>query len=189
MQRTLQNTYFANYILIRFPNSDDNVIFFWISREALDCFCKCSFEETNMQSYFQQLNGNHLYVLPIPQIKQLNASSSFCDYTYICCWFFLSTSSIFHHPGSKINFFFFYKKNSLYEASHSLSHFNATIFFYLLLYFHRHHTRYLFWNNSFPNYLLTCFSSIFISLKHKFDHDVHLNKKKKICSSFHWSIE
>lgn len=110
MQRTLQNTYFANYILIRFPNSDGNVIFFWISREALDCFCKCSFEETNMQSYFQLLNGNHLYVLPIPQIKQLNASSSFCDYTYICCWFFLLTSSIFHHPGSKINFFFFYKK-------------------------------------------------------------------------------
>lgn len=144
MQRTLQNTYFANYILIRFPNSDGNVIFFWISWCFSDCFCKCSFEETNMQSYFQTA-GNHLYVLPLPQIKQLNASSSFCDCTYICCWFFLLTSSIFHHPGSKINFFFFIKKVPFMRPLIHFFIFNATIFFYLLpLYFHRHHTRYLF---------------------------------------------
>ena len=149
MQRTLQNAYFVNYILISFPNSDANVIFIWISREALDCFYKCSFEETNMQSYFQQPKSSHLYVLSIPQIKHVQHWMHLHSLTiliYICCWFFLLTSSLFYHPGSKINFFFIFLNIPFYETSHSLSHFNSTIFFYLfsLLYFHKHHTHYLF---------------------------------------------
>lgn len=115
--------------MVGFPNSDAKIIYSRILREALDCFCKCSSEETNMQSHFQQPNGNHLYNLPIPQIKLVQRwAHHLHSLTVLICMLLISLVDTITQAQKSIFFLF---KYSLYEASHLLSHFSSTLFFYL----------------------------------------------------------